>query len=190
MHFLEYKFSEIPHTFDDFLKHLESIYCRSPYPLIVHIDCNFWFRTVQVYSYPLSPNDVFTTQFSKPTLFYSPSLRCFDIPFNVQEKDVYEKCLYLYYELVSLLRYESIGFINSICHKYLGIDLNYVIYKKSITDVYPGIYYLVQFIRRVLSDDSYRWFHRRLQEIANEVKGGDSIDICKNQIYRNTLWFD
>jgi len=172
MHFIEFKFKELPSIFDKFLERLTPAFSRDPNPLVVHIDFNFWFHSVVVYTYPLTYNDIFKTQFNRLTLFYSPSLKRFEIPFNVQEKDIYEKCLYLYYELALLLQHENTNFINSLCNKYLGIGINYVVHKKSITDVYPGIQYLVQFIRCVLSDDSYRCFHRRLQEIADEVKGG------------------
>jgi len=172
MYFVEFKFSELPSTFDKFLERLASLFSRDPNPLVVHIDFNFWFYSVIVYTYPLTYNDIFKVQFNKPTLFYSPSLKRFEVPFNVQERDIYEKCLYLYYELALLLQHERTDFVNSLCNKYLDTSINRVTYKKSVTDAYPEIQYLVQFIRRVLSDDSYRCFHRRLQEIANEVKGG------------------
>ena len=98
------KFNQLPDTFEQFLEWLlKRFQVRNiDKPLVVCLDYHYSTHTLDVCIGPLYPTSMFRSKFKRLYLYYSPSLKRFEIPFSVRNRNLYKKRLELHYQLAKM----------------------------------------------------------------------------------------
>ena len=165
------KCSYIPPDYDTFKNRIKRTLKYYNKPCIVTLDFDFVSNEFTIIRDSISAKDILKTYFSKPTFFYSSILDQLEIPFNIHDKEQYEKCIRLYHELSTFLRHYESPLLDTMCKNYLGISLqSFRTIDKNIENTVRQLTLVTRFIRRVHQDYILNEFRRRLRQIAKQVR--------------------
>ena len=165
------KCSYIPPDYNTFKNKIKRTLKYYNKPCIVILDFDFVSNEFTVIRDSISAKDILKTHFSKPTFFYSSILDQLEIPFNIHDKEQYEKCIQLYHELSTFLRYYEPPLLDTICKNFLGISLqSFRTIDKNIENTVRQLTLVTRFIEYVHQDHILNEYHRRLKQIAKQVR--------------------
>ena len=168
MNAIRFDFEHLPNTYEEFLETLkQELQSKTDDPQVLKIYVCFYDKTLTIFPVIMTPELATRTYHCQKNLvlFYSPSLNEIIVPFNVVDRQKYEQCIRLYYQLIVLLRHEDPTLINTIFEMCMGLRLYRISEYVSLDTTYERLKKSVAFLQQLVNDHTYQAFKRRLGEL-------------------------
>jgi len=168
MNIIQIGFEQLPDTYEEFLDILkQELHANVDDPQALKLYIYFYDKTLTIVPVRMTPELATRTyRYQKEfVLFYSPSLNEIIVPFNAIDRQKYEQCIRLYYQLITLLKHENMTLINTILEMCIGFRLHKISEYASLDTTYERLKKTVAFLQQLINDRTYQAFKKRLEEM-------------------------
>ena len=102
--FGEIKFEQLPDTFEQLLERLQKLFQIRGInePQVIYFEYRYSTHRLVIHTGPLFPTNMFKSRFKRLYLYYSPTLKRFELPFGIRNRNLYKKRLELHYQLAKM----------------------------------------------------------------------------------------